>query len=332
MRQRPRLRRALPAVGLALVAAVATGCSANPGPLNLGDVSSVNPPMPGGLKVGNAALPAPAAAAPDCGNPTVSPTPLAPLPAPNQMPTGTTMATIQKRGYLIAGVDQNTYLFGYRSPTDNQLEGFDIDIVNDIATAIFGKPNVQFKAITSSQRTDVLKKGQVDVVVRTFTVSCARKQDVDFSSVYYQAQRRLLVAKSSSAQSIADMGGKRICATIGSDSLAGTSKTNPPIPVAVNDWSDCLVMLQQGEVDGIVTDDAILDGMLAQDPNTKIVGPSIAPEPYGVAIQKGDTEFVRFVNGVLDQVRQSGRWQASYTRWLGQFGGNAQAPTPTYAG
>ena len=40
---------------------------------------------------------------------------------------------------------------------------------------------------------------------------------------------------------------------------------------AVNDTTDCLVMLQQGQVDAISTDDAILVGLAAQDPNTKIV-------------------------------------------------------------
>jgi polar amino acid transport system substrate-binding protein len=256
------------------------------------------------------------------------------MPAAGHMPAGTTMAKIQARGYLIAGVDQNTYLFGYRNPKTNNLEGFDIQMVRDVAQAIFGDPNkVQFKAITSAQRVDVLEKGQVDLVARTFTISCARLQQVAFSTVYYQAQRRVLVRSDSNVTGIGDLGGKRVCATIGSDSLNPTpGEKNPPIPVAVNDWSDCLVMLQQGQVAAVSTDDTILAGMVAQDPNTKIVGGSIAPEPYGLAFPKSSKDLVGFVNGVLQQVRTSGEWQATYKTWLGtRLGATPQAPQPAYS-
>ena len=55
-------------------------------------------------------------------------------------------------------------------------------------------------------------------------------------------------------------------------------------------------------MDGVVTDDTILAGMEAQDTNTKIVGGSLAPEPYGIAFPKQNTDFVKFVNGVLGRV------------------------------
>ncbi len=48
------------------------------------------------------------------------------------------MAHIKARGYLIAGVDQNTYLWGYRDPTTGQLSGFDIDMLDQVSQAIFG--------------------------------------------------------------------------------------------------------------------------------------------------------------------------------------------------
>lgn len=326
--------RAAFAAGIAVVALVVTGCAANSGPVDLADVGQARAPLPGGVLTGKAALPPPAAAAPDCGDATASLRPPATLPAPGHMPAGSTMAAIQKRGFLIAGVDQNTYLFGYRNPKTNELEGFDIQMVRDVAQAIFGNPNaVQFKAITSQQRIGVLQQHQVDLVARTFTVSCDRKQQVDFSTVYYQAQRRVLVRADSTVRGIGDLGGKRVCATIGSDSLSqGQGDPNPPIPVAVNDWSDCLVMLQQGQVDAVSTDDTILAGMVAQDPNTKIVGPSIAPEPYGLAFPRTSGDFVSFVNGVLQQVRTSGEWQQTYQEWVGgRLGPTPKPPAPVYS-
>jgi polar amino acid transport system substrate-binding protein len=171
------------------------------------------------------------------------------------------------------------------------------------------------------------------MVARTFTITCARAQQVAFSTVYYQASRRLLVPASSSVTDINQLAGKKVCATTGSDSL-GTNQGQPnaPVPVAVNDWSDCLVMLQQGEVDAVSTDNTILAGMETQDPNTKIVGPSIAPEPYGIAMPKADNDFVSFVNGVLQNIRTNGSWTASYKQWVqDKLGATPAPPQPTYS-
>lgn len=319
-------RSLLPALGLALLMA---GCASTTSPVNLATVNSISPPVPGGIAVGKAAVPTPAAPSPSCGDATASLRPPAVMPPPGQMPAGSTMAAIQKRGYLIAGVDQNTDLFGYRNPADNRLEGFDIDMVKDVAQAIFGDPDkVQYKAISSAQRIPVLQPGGgVDLVARTFTITCDRIKQVAFSTVYFQASRQVLVPLSSTVNSFADLAHKRVCATTGSDSLGQAQGTpNAPIPVAVNDWSDCLVMLQQGEVDAVSTDNTILAGMKAQDPNTKIVGGSLAAEPYGIGIPKANQDFVSFVNGVLQEIRTSGSWVTSYQKWVG--GGLGPIPTP----
>jgi polar amino acid transport system substrate-binding protein len=87
--------------------------------------------------------------------------------------------------------------------------------------------------------------------------------------------------------------------------------------VSVPYWTDCLVLLQQNQVTAISTDDSILDGLAAQDPFTKVVGPMLTDEPYGLAISKKHQDFVRFVNAVLAKERSDGAWAASYTHWVG---------------
>jgi polar amino acid transport system substrate-binding protein len=141
---------------------------------------------------------------------------------------------------------------------------------------------------------------------------------VDFSSVYFDAGQRVLVQSNSRAKSIADLGGKKVCATTGSTSIDNIrAASSHPIPVAVPYWTDCLVLLQQGDVAAISTDDSILAGLAAQDPWTKIVGPVFSSEPYGLAISKQHPDFVQFVNAVLQQMRTDGQWAASYARWVG---------------
>ncbi|MFI9383369.1 glutamate ABC transporter substrate-binding protein [Kutzneria sp. NPDC052558] len=287
-------------------------------------------PSPGNASV--AAAPT-AAATQQCADPLASLRPST-NPPPGQMPAGSTMAKIVQRGKLVVGVDQNTFHMGFRDPATGQIQGFDIDMARAVAQALFGDPNaIQLKALTSDQRIPALQNGDVDIVVRTMTITCDRLKQVAFSAVYYDAKQRILVKQNSPIDGPDALGGKKVCATKGSTSLAAVAALPAkPVPVSVSDWTDCLVMLQQGQVDAISTDDVILAGMTAQDQYTKIVGAPLADEPYGMAMPLANQDFVRFVNGVLQNTEASGAWTASYQRWLGGLlpGAAPAPPTPQY--
>lgn len=264
--------------------------------------------------------------------------PLAPLPAPGNMPPGSFMAKIQQAGHLTAGVDQSTFLWGYRDPQTGQLSGFDIDMLHQVSQAIFGNPNrIRFVVVPNSQRIPAVQSGAVDIVAETMTINCARKQLVDFSTVYYNAGQRILAPVDSHITGPSSLAGKRVCATSGSTSIQNlqTLKVTPPVKaVAAANQADCLVLLQQGQVDAISTDDTILQGLAAQDPNVRLVGPAFTAEPYGMAISRAHPDFVAFVNAVLARERADGAWAAIYKRWLGRFDGGRvpPPPAPTYSG
>ena len=273
---------------------------------------------------------APATAGPSqkpvrCRDATASLRPPRTLPAAGDMPAGSFMERIRRRGRLIAGVDQNTLLFGYLRPSTGRIQGFEVDILRQIAKAIFGDPDrIALRALTTAQRLTAVNSGAVDVVADAVTITCARRRQVAFSTVYYDAVQRLLVPATSHVRGMQDLRHRRVCATAGSTTLQSI-KADPAKPIAypVEQRTDCLVALQQGKVDAISSDDAILLGFRAQDPDTRIVGPPLAPEPYGMAIARGHPDFVRFVNGVLARMRSDGSWRAIHRRWLG-----ALTPTP----
>jgi polar amino acid transport system substrate-binding protein len=245
-----------------------------------------------------------------------------------QVTSGSFAAKIRQRGFLIAGVDQSTYHFGFLNPLSGQIEGFDIDMIRAVAKAIFGSPDkVEYKAITDAQRIPDILDGTVDIVAHTMTITCARLKQVDFSSVYFDAGQRVLVLSNSPAKDLNALKGQKVCATTGSDSLTTIAKAGA-IPVAVTYWTDCLVRLQQGDVAAISTDDSILAGLAAQDPYTKLVGLRLTDEPYGLAISAQHPDFVRFVNAVLAQLRANGQWAASYAHWVGAPA--PQAPKAQY--
>ena len=89
------------------------------------------------------------------------------------------------RGRLIAGVDQGKYLAGYRNPATGDLQGADIDLVHQIAAALLGDPaKVQFVVLDIADRAAAIERGQVDLVVDQFTITCARQRTVEFSTAY----------------------------------------------------------------------------------------------------------------------------------------------------
>ena len=270
-----------------------------------------------------------------CSRPYASLRPPAVMPTPGAMPAGSFMQKIYRRGYLVAGVDQNTYRFAYFDPQTKTIVGFEIDLLKQLANAIFGhRPNdIKFKAITTSERFPDVENGSVDIVADAATITCYRKELVDFSTVYYDAGQKILVPVNSPVHSVRQLGGQRVCATKDSTSIDKLETLVPrPIPYPVDQRTDCLVALQQGQVAAITSDDSILLGFEAQDPGTHIVGASFAPDPYGMAISKKHPDFVRFVNGVLAQMRHSA-WQSIYAHWLGRFVTRIPSPPiPQYDG
>jgi polar amino acid transport system substrate-binding protein len=265
--------------------------------------------------------PASTAQGPACTAVRASLRPEGPLPAPGAMPARSTMAKIAARGRLIAGVDQGKYLVGYRNPITGQLEGSDIDIVHQIATAIFGDPDhVQYVALDIADRADALDRSQVDLVVNSFSVTCERQRVVEFSSAYMQATARVLVPVNSGVREVEDLARKRVCTSAGST----TERMLRALPAHLDVYTlpgipDCMVDLQHGRAASVSSDDVILAGLAAQDPQTHVVGRSLLLSDYAVGMRRDAPDLVRFVNGVLERARADGSLAASDERWLGRL-------------
>lgn len=297
-------------------------------------------------------LPLAQAAPPESGHPsvvrepaTMASVPLAPAdtcqdPEASLRPNGLDGPTIQRirdAGHLVAGVDQNSFKWGYRNPGTGELDGFDIALVKAIAKDILGKDDaVIYRAIPTSQRIPALQDGRVDIVVRTMTINCKRLEDVAFSTAYFEAGQQVLVPKSSKITGYdASLKDHRICTAAGSTAEAAlAAQSYGSVPVSVPNQLDCLVRLQLGEVDGIVTDNALAAGQAAQDPSIRLVGSPFTREFYGVAMNKDAGDLVRRVNKVLEDYRAggvNGPWMTAYKNHLEPvLPGVSGPPVPKY--
>ncbi|MFD5115107.1 glutamate ABC transporter substrate-binding protein [Streptomyces sp. NPDC058391] len=261
--------------------------------------------------------------------------PEASLPASGE--DGATIEKIKARTNrkLIVGVDQNSYRWGYRDPATGSLEGFDIDLARAIAKDILGDPDaIIFRAIPTNQRVGALENGTVDLVVRTMTINCARIKQVAFSTAYFQAGQQVLAPRDSTVTGYdRSLAGKRVCSAEGSTAYEALEKQSygaefkdkhdgQPADedrLTVPNQLDCLVRLQLGEVDAVVTDNALAAGQAAQDPAVELQGEPFTVEYYGVAAKLGNDDLIRRVNKVLEGYRAGGAnspWMTSYRKWL----------------
>ncbi|AKH82490.1 sugar-binding protein [Streptomyces sp. CNQ-509] len=253
---------------------------------------------------------------------------------PSGTASGDGVERIVDRGYLIAGIDQNSYQWGYRNPLTGKLEGFDIDLARAIAEEILGdETKVVFRSIPTSQRIPALQDKDVDVVVRTMTINCERIQDVAFSTEYFTGDQAVLAPADSEITGFDEsLDGERVCTAEGSTGEDALEKGDYGAKVkTVPNQLDCLVRVQLGKADAVVTDNALAAGQAAQDPSMKLFGTLDQPEPYGVAMNLDDDDLVRRVNKLLDDYRKDGRWQDAYDKWLADaMPGIEGPPAPKY--
>jgi polar amino acid transport system substrate-binding protein len=319
----PRVRRVCSVLATSIVLA---GCSHTES-LTVATVPTLPPPTPIGMDQLPPEPPLPQDDSSQNCNPTASLRPF-----PNKAEADAAVADIRARGRLIVGLDIGSNLFSFRDPITGEITGFDVDIAGEIARDIFGAPShVEYRILASDERVTALQQSEVDVVAKTMTITCERRQLVNFSTVYLDANQRILTPRDSPIAKVADLSNKRVCVARGTTSLQRIREiVPPPVIVSVVNWADCLVAMQQREIDAVSTDDSILAGLVEEDPYLHIVGPNMATQPYGIGVNLNNTGLVRFVNGTLERIRRDGTWNTLYRKWLTVLGPAPAPPTPRY--
>ncbi len=254
-------------------------------------------------------------------------------PAPT-FPAGSTMANIQARGKLIVGIKFDQPGLGVKNPATNKVVGFDADIARLIAVDIFGgqvrdiDPKIEFREAPTPQRELLIQNGTVDMVVATYTINDARKQQVDFAGPYFIAGQDIMVkADNNSIRSVTDLNGKKVCSVRNSTPAQRVRQQAPQADLIEFDtYTLCKDALLDGRVEAVTTDNVILGGYVEANPNAlKLVNNLFSKEPYGIGLKKGDDAFRAFINDRLEEIYASGEWRQAFEFNLGKFG----IPTPT---
>ncbi|MEZ5231119.1 MAG: glutamate ABC transporter substrate-binding protein [Acidimicrobiales bacterium] len=250
-----------------------------------------------------------------------------------EIPAGSSVEAIKNEGKLVIGVKYDVPLFGLKNPTTNEIEGFDVEIGKLIGEHIFGEgaeDRIEFVEAVSKNREPFIQDGTVDLVISTYTINDTRKEVVDFAGPYYIAGQDILVkSDNTDIAGVDDLNGRKVCSVTGSTSLKNVQEQAPQADVSTvfDKYSLCVEALLDGRVEAVTTDDIILLGFVAEDPdNLKVVGNPFTEEPYGIGLAKGDQAMRDFVNDVLEASYEDGSWEQAFTDTVGASG--VEAPTP----
>ncbi|GGB97386.1 glutamate-binding protein [Cellulomonas carbonis] len=238
---------------------------------------------------------------------------------------GSTMAELSEAGSITIGTKFDQPLFGLVGP-NGEPEGFDVEIGKIIA----GELGIEEDGITwvetiSQNRESFIETDQVDLVIATYTINDDRKERIDFAGPYYEAGQSILtLADNEDIQGPDDLAGKKVCTVSGSTPEANLLENFPEAEVVpFQAYSDCLTPLRNGQVDAVSTDNVILAGFAAESDDLEVRGEPFTEEPYGIGLAKGDDEFRDWVNDVLEEIFEDGRWTDAWESTAGTV-----LPTP----
>ncbi|WP_138758302.1 glutamate ABC transporter substrate-binding protein [Modestobacter altitudinis] len=244
---------------------------------------------------------------------------------------GTTMAELNEAGAITIGTKYDQPGFGLLDPSGTP-EGFDVEIGKIIAAKLgIPEDGITFVETVSANREPFIQNGQADIVVATYTINDKRKEVVDFAGPYYEAGQDIMVA-AGNPEGIGgpdDLAGKNVCSVEGSTPAENIRTNYPEATLTLFDvYSKCADALTNGQVDAVTTDNVILTGLVAGNPEGfELVGNPFTEEPYGIGLAKGDQAFRDFINDTLEESFEDGSWADAWDATAGAISGQ-EAPEP----
>jgi glutamate transport system substrate-binding protein len=240
---------------------------------------------------------------------------------------GTTMAELNEAGAITIGTKFDQPLFG-QVDADGQPQGFDVEIAKIIAAELgIPEDGITWTETVSANREPFIQAGEVDLVVATYTINDKRKEVVSFAGPYYNAGQDLLVL-AGNPEDIGgpdDLAGQPVCTVAGSTSETNIREYTDQV-TSLAGYAECLPLLSSGQVVAVTTDNVILAGLAANSNGEfEVVGEPFTEEPYGIGLALDDTVFRDWINDVLEEAFEDGRWADA---WESTAGAELPLPEP----
>jgi len=228
---------------------------------------------------------------------------------------------VKERGVVIAGVRKDVPNFGFVD-AKGEHQGFDIEIAKAVAEKLGVK--IKMEPVTTQTRVPLLQQGRIDMIVATLTHYIRRDGAVDFSLGYFKDTGSVIVSKESGIKTMADLKGKRIGSTTGAQAAEKVLKYQPDVKVqSFEAYSEAFIAMEQGLVDGVVSDVIMLAGlrMNSKNPNNYlyITGKDsrFGGGEYSIGVPENDSDWRDAIDHALIAIWNDGTWDKIFNKWLG---------------
>lgn len=217
---------------------------------------------------------------------------------------------------LLVGVDTAFVPFEFKQ--GDKYVGFDIDLWDAIAKKM--QVSYELRPMDFGGLIPGLQSRNIDVAMAGITITDARKQVVDFSDGYYDADLLMAVKSSDSAiVKFSDLAGKKVGLKQGTAAASFMKSKIKANYVEFPNIDNAYLDLQAGNLDAVVHDspNVLYYVKTAGDGKVKTTGEtdSILPQQYGFAMQK-NSALTPKVNEAIESLRADGTYAKIYFKWF----------------
>lgn len=244
----------------------------------------------------------------------------APAPAPAaSVATPASMAPAAAKVYVV-GTDAAYAPFESQNEKA-EIVGFDIDVVKAIAKEV----GIEVKFVNTPWEGifNALAQGDRDMVVSAVTITEERKQTMDFSAPYFDAQQLIAVKGDSKITRFEELKKLKVgvqTGTTGDEAVTKLQGKNSSNIKRFESTPLALQELQAGGVDAVVADNGVVVHYVANNSASAfktVSDPTFAPEQYGIAVKKGNAELLGKLNQGLAAIQTNGVYNRIYTQYFG---------------
>lgn len=217
---------------------------------------------------------------------------------------------------IIVGAD--TTFPPFETMKDGKVAGFDIDMIR--ATAEAEGLNVTFKTMAFNGIIPSLQAGSIDAAVAGITIKKSRMENVNFTNAYYKSGLSILVRSDSSITGFKSLKGHVIAtkkATSSVDYLRDHGINLDKVKQYQNISAAYQSLMSHGS-DAVIFDNPVnLNFHLKFKDKTKIVGPLLTGEYYGIAVTQREPELVKTLNKGLEAIKKDGTYDKLFDKYFG---------------
>lgn len=228
--------------------------------------------------------------------------------------TETAELSTVEQGKLI--MSTNAAFPPYEMTTDSgEFEGIDIETAQAIADKL--GLELQIDDMDFDAALLAVQQGKSDMVMAGVTVTDERQNVMDFTDSYATGIQSIIVKEDSDIASVDDLAGKKIGTQRGTTGyLYCSDDFGDENVVAYDDGLTAVQMLNNGQVDCVVIDNAPAKEFIAANPGLKLLDTAYVEEDYAIGIGKGNTELKDAINTALEELKADGTLQAIVDKYI----------------